>query len=50
MAHQTVIAMLVTSVCGYTMIASGLAKRTLRLGVRGRCPDCGRLRVVCSCH
>lgn len=50
MAHQTVIAMLVTSVSGYTMLASGIAKRTLRLGVRGRCRSCGRLRVACTCH
>jgi hypothetical protein len=49
MAHQTVIAMLVTSVSGYTMLASGLAKRTLHLG-RGRCRSCGRLRAACSCH
>jgi hypothetical protein len=50
MTHQTVIAMLVTCASGYTMLASGLAKRTLRLGTRGRCPGCGRLRAVCSCR
>ena len=50
MTHQTVIAMLITSASGYTMLAGGLAKRKLRLGVRGRCRRCGRLRVVCTCR
>jgi hypothetical protein len=50
MTHQTAIAMLVTSLSGYAMVAAGLAKRKLRLGVRGRCRRCGRLRVVCTCR
>jgi len=50
MTHQTVIAVLITSAGGYTMVFSGLAKRTLRLIPRGRCRRCGRLRAVCRCH
>jgi hypothetical protein len=50
MSHDTVIAMLVTCASGYTMLFGGLAKRTLRLGVRGRCRHCGRLRAVCTCR
>ncbi|HZD88019.1 MAG TPA: hypothetical protein VE088_08445 [Gaiellaceae bacterium] len=50
MSHQTLIAMLVTSVSGYWMLYSGLAKRMLRLGLRGRCASCGRLRATCSCR
>ncbi len=36
--------MLLTSASGYAMLVSGVAKRTLRLEVRGRCRRCGRLR------
>ena len=50
MAHQTLIAMLVTCASGYGMLYSGLAKRKLRLGLRGRCRHCGRVRDMCSCH
>jgi hypothetical protein len=50
MSHQTVIAILVTCASGYTMLFNGVAKRTLRLGQRGRCHGCGRLRVYCSCR
>jgi hypothetical protein len=50
MTHQTLIAILVTCASGYTMLFNGVAKRTLRLGERGRCPDCGRLRIHCSCR
>jgi hypothetical protein len=50
MTHQTLIAILASCASGYTMLASGVAKRTLRLGARGRCPQCGRLRVVCGCR
>jgi hypothetical protein len=48
--HQTVIGMLVTSAAGYAMLFTGVAKRKLRLGVRGRCRRCGRLRAVCTCR
>jgi len=50
MSHDTVIAMLVTCVSGYAMLFAGLGKRALRLGVRGRCRHCGRLRAVCTCR
>ena len=50
MSQQTLIAILVTSASGYTMLVSGFAKNRLRLGTRGRCPRCGRLRAVCGCR
>jgi hypothetical protein len=50
MSQQTAIAMLVTSAAGYAMVLGGLARRRLRLGARGRCRRCGRLRVVCTCR
>ena len=50
MSQQTLVAILVTCASGYTMLVSGLSKRRLRLGTRGRCPRCGRLRAVCSCR
>ena len=49
MREQTVIALLVTCFTGYAMIYSGVGKRLLRTGTRGRCPRCGRLRIVCTC-
>jgi hypothetical protein len=49
MAHGTLTALLVTSFGGYAMIYSGLAKRMLRIGLRGRCRKCGRARAVCTC-
>jgi hypothetical protein len=49
MGHATLTALLVTSFGGYTMIYSGLAKRMLRTGTRGRCRKCGRTRDVCTC-
>jgi hypothetical protein len=50
MTHQAVIGMLGTSVAGYAMLFTGVAKRRLRLGARGRCRRCGRLRAVCTCR
>lgn len=50
MAHQDLLALLVTCAAGYTMIYTGLAKRMLRLGGRGRCRRCGRNRDYCSCR
>ena len=50
MEHQTLLAIVITCASGYTMLFSGLAKRRLRLGARGRCPRCGRLRETCSCR
>ena len=50
MAHQTTFAILVTCASGYAMLFSGLAKRRLRIGTRGRCRSCGRLRETCSCR
>jgi hypothetical protein len=50
MTHQTLIAILVTCASGYTMLFNGVAKRTLRLGERGRWAGCGRLRGHCSCR
>jgi hypothetical protein len=49
MSHATLTALLVTCFSGYTMIYSGLAKRLLRTGTRGRCRQCGRARAVCTC-
>lgn len=47
--RETVIALLVTCFSGYAMLYSGLAKKMLRLGTRGRCRTCGRTRDVCTC-
>lgn len=50
MGHQTTLAILITCASGYTMMFTGLAKRRIRLGVRGRCRKCGRLRETCTCR
>ncbi|HUO72406.1 MAG TPA: hypothetical protein VMU39_16685 [Solirubrobacteraceae bacterium] len=50
MPHGTLIAIVLTCAIGYTMLFAGLTKRTLRLGDRGRCPRCGRVRTFCRCR
>lgn len=49
MTHQTLTAILVSSASGYVMLWSGIAKKRLALGGRGRCRSCGRIRLVCTC-
>ncbi len=38
---------IVSAAIGYTMVASGVAKKRLRWRRAPRCPTCGRERCVC---